>query len=99
MKKAYKEIITKAIKESELNGYKWSVKGDALHWSYLSVEHFRFEMGEDYVRVVYVMPHLLEEETFIYLIVGEEFYVDAKSMEEALAIATKATIAKANRLF
>lgn len=99
MKKEYKEIIKKAIKESELNGYKWSVKGDVLNWSYLTVEHFKFEIGEDFLKVIYVLPHLKAEETFLYLIVGQEFYADAKTVEEAFEIATKSTITKANRLF
>lgn len=99
MKKEYKAIITKAIKESELNGYKWKMEADKLTWNYLTVEHFRFEIAEDQLKVIYVMPHLDTEETFVFLLIGEEFYNDAKTIEEALEKATKATIKKANRLF
>jgi hypothetical protein len=99
MKREYKAIITKAIKESELNGYKWKMETNKLTWNYLTVEHFKFEIAEDHLKVIYVMPHLNEEETFVYLLVGEEFYNDAKTTEEALEKATKQTIKKANRLF
>lgn len=106
-----KKIITKAIKESDLKGYKWTVEGNKLHWDYLTKEYFRIETGntidicsgaetedEKYVKVVYVNP-LFDDETFIYVLVGNDFYCDAKTVEEAIEIAVKATIRKANNLF
>ena len=31
-----KKVIQKAIKESNLNGYKWTVKDNKLYWNYLT---------------------------------------------------------------
>lgn len=106
-------IIKKAIKETEnVSGQKWSVDKDGtLKWDYLTVEYFRIEAGntidictgretedEKYVKVVYVNP-LLGEETFVYVLVGNDFYCDAQTVEQAIEIAVKATIRKANRTF
>lgn len=93
MKKEYKEIIKKAINDSELNGYKWTIKSNKLIWSYLDVE-FDIEIKkEENVKIIH------DGETFIYILVGNEFYNDAKTIEDGLYKAIKGTIRKANNLF
>lgn len=99
-----KAIVLNAIKESELNGYKWNFDGNKLTWSYLTVEYFSFEIEEideieKFVKVIYHMPHLNTKETFTAAIVGDIFYGDFKTVEEAIAGLTKATIKKANSTF
>lgn len=98
-----KAIVLNAIKESNLNGYKWNFDGEKLTWSYLTVEYFSFEItdvdDEKFVKVVYHMPHINAKETFTAAIVGKDFYCDYKTVEEAIAGLTKATIKKANSTF
>ena len=98
-----KTIVTNAIKESDLNGYKWNFDGTKLTWSYLTVEYFSFEIKKDdeytLVKVNYHMPHLEAVETFKIFMVGDEFYCDYRTVEEAVAEITKATIRKANSTF
>lgn len=44
MKREHRNAISKAIKESDLNGYKWSISENGLRWSYLSEnEQFTFD--------------------------------------------------------
>ncbi len=94
-----KKVIQKAIKESNLNGYKWTVKDNKLYWNYLTKEHFEIETGETFVKVIYKNP-ILKDETFVYILVGDDSFIyDAKTIDEAVEIAVKQTIIKANATF
>lgn len=104
-----KNVIKKAIKESNLNGYKWTIKGNKLFWSYLTKEYFEIETGSvselgiqldiQFVKVIYKNP-ILEDETFICIFVGDDDLIcDAKTIDEAIEKAVKQTIKKANTTF
>lgn len=100
-----KNVIKKAIKESNLNGYKWTIKGNKLFWSYLTKEYFEIKTGVvsesniQFVKVIYKNP-ILEDETFICIFVGDDDLIcDAKTIDEAIEKAVKQTIKKANTTF
>jgi hypothetical protein len=97
MKKEIRNAITKAIKESELNGYKWTITENGLRWSYLSEnEMFVFDTTteENFLTVhgpAFDMAGIWYEQ-------GEK-YADCETLAEAYYLATKATIKKANYLY
>jgi hypothetical protein len=96
MKKEYRNAITKAIKESDLNGYKWTITENGLRWSYLSEnEQFTFEIVEDDFLVVHG-PCFDMADVFFH---ETDKYADAKNLAEAYYLATKLTIRKANRVY
>ena len=97
MKKDYKNAIVKAIKESELNGYKWTITENGLRWSYLSEnEQFTFDTtAEDNILIVHG-PYC--DMATIWYEQGEK-YADCETLTEAYYLATKATIRKANYIY
>lgn len=97
MKREYREAIARAIKESDLNGYKWTILPNGLHWSYLSEgEDFIFDTTseEDFLIVRGPCCSMAE----IWYEKGERF-ADCETLTEAYYLATKATIAKANHIY
>lgn len=99
-----KKIVSAAIKECNLNGYRWKFDGEKLHWNYLTVEHFIFDIADygDFVtvQVLYVQPHFDTTSSFAIVFAGENGLVcDCTTVEEAVAMVTKMTINKANHLF
>lgn len=98
MKREYREAITKAIKESDLNGYKWTITENGLRWSYLSEnEIFTFDTAsaKDILAVRDPHGHAF---TYIWYEQGEK-YADCETLTEAYYLATKATIRKANHIY
>ena len=95
MKKEFRSACLKAIKESNLNGYKWAVTPNGLGWSYCDV-HFAF-LHDAEKGCFYVYDD--NGAKFVCLLIGEEFYCDAKTLEEAYYKATCETISKANYLY
>ena len=99
--RAIKALVNKAIKDSDLKGYKWYLSGSNLHWSYLSKEYFTIEIGsveEPSVKVIY-HNDLIGEETFIYLLIGHDFYCECRTIDSGIYEAVKSTINKANNTF
>ena len=100
MTRTQNEIIRQAIKDSELNGYKWTISGNKVHWSY-DVD-FTIHMGralEDDADTSYIRVDDEHGDRFVYLLIGNSFYHDAETFEEGLAIAIKSTIKRANHLY
>ena len=95
MKKEFRNACLKAIKESDLNGYKWAVTPNGLGWSYCDVN---FTFWHDPEKNIF---HVYDDNdaSFVTLLIGEEFYCDAKNLEEAYYKATRETIYKANYLY
>ena len=90
MKREIRNAISKAIKESNLNGYKWTITAEGgLHWSY-GVD-FEFEGHEDGWLVV-----KNEHGTFAGVTFGENRWDDCKTIEEAYYLVTKQAIKSAN---
>jgi hypothetical protein len=97
MKREIRNAIAKAIKDSELNGYKWTITENGLHWSYLSKnEQFTFdtETEENFLTVHGPYCNMAG----IWYEQGEK-YADCETLTEAYYLATKATIAKANYIY
>ena len=100
MKRELRNAIAAGIKESELNGYKWTITPNGLKWSY--GEEFIFSTspiedgdGETFLTVKAVQS----ETTMASLIIGTAFYADTSDLVDAYRIATKATIRNANRIY
>lgn len=98
MKKEYRNAIQKAIKDSDLNGYKWTITENGLRWSYLTGENevFTFDTTteENFLTVrgpFCEMAGIWYEEN--------ERWADCKTLTEAYYLATKATIRKANYIY
>lgn len=96
MKKEYRAAAQRAIKESDLNGYKWTVTSTGLEWTY--GETFTIEEKPCMDNIVLVVSTSYEP-LFVGMVVGPDRYDDAQTVEEAYYKAVKATIAKANRLY
>jgi hypothetical protein len=98
-----KKIINKAIGECDLNGHKWSFDGEKLHWNYLTVEYFTFEIvtDEDFIigKVNYHQPHFDLVSMFECVFIGNGIVDDCNTIEEAIYLLTKKTINKANYIF
>lgn len=90
-----KQIVERAIDESDLNGYKWKYNNEALHWSYLDTI-FKLKIIQSKFNVVKVT---YQDEIFIIVSFGDSIYEDCKTLEEAIRLATIRTIQKANYLF
>ena len=98
MKKEYRNAITKAIKESDLNGYKWTITENGLRWTYLSEnEQFTFDT-ETEENILLVHAPRGGEMAIIWHEQGEK-YADCETLAEAYYLATKATIKKANYIY
>lgn len=96
MKREIRNAIAKAIKDSELNGYKWTITENGLRWSYLSEnEQFTFDTDiENYLTVS--GPYCCMAS--VWYEPGEK-YADCETLTEAYYLATKMTIAKANYIY
>lgn len=99
MKKELRRAMQEGIRESELNGYKWTVTPTGLKWSYCD-EEFTFTMEENgYECQVLAVRAVQSGMHMVSLMIGKEWYCDASSVEDAYRIATEATIRKANHLY
>ena len=95
MKREYREAIARAIKESDLKGYKWSITPTGLKWSYLDIE-FTF-IEEDDGEFLSVRDNF--NEPFISIWYGADKYADVKTLSGAYEEATRRTIRRANHLY
>lgn len=100
------EMMRKAIKDSRLDGWKWTANKNGLKWEYLDIE-FTLIVGdlEGHERA-----ELIDEQTGCRIIVfvidnpNDEFLVDdyhdfEKNIDDAIYWATRKIITKANRLY
>ena len=93
MKKEYRAAVQRAIKESDLNGYTWTVTPDGLEWSY--GETFRFSEGKEMLSV-YADSY---GGFMLGMLVGPNSWDDAKTLEEAYYKAAREVIYQANNLY
>lgn len=99
MKREIRNAISQGIKEAEKNGYKWTITADGLKWSYCDEEFtFKFHEFEDGDKFLTVHQKGYNE-IWVGIIIGDNRWADAHTIEEAYRKATKATIAKANHLY
>lgn len=98
MKMNERKAVQKAIRESELNGYKWAVTSSGLKWNYLDVE-FQFEQIECEFGDVILKTVDEHGHTFATILVSSEFYGDCATIEEGYEKLTKQTIKKANYIY
>lgn len=99
MKKEIRQAINQGIKESDLCGYKWTITANGLKWSYCDVE-FTFKLTEvDEENSFLVVNEKGNSKMWAGIIIGNDRYSDANTIEDAYRKATKATINKANRLY
>lgn len=99
MKKEIRQAIQQGIKESEKNGYKWTITADGLKWSYCD-EEFTFKLTEVDDEDKFLTVHQKGcSEMWVGIIISDTRWADANTIEEAYRKATKATIAKANHLY
>lgn len=95
MKREYRNAIARAIKESDLNGYKWTITPDGLRWSYCDVEfYFHYDAEKNFFQVFDE-----NDSHFVGLLIGEHSWDDARDLEEAYYKATLCTISQANYLY
>lgn len=98
MKNEFRSAVKKAISESNLNGYKWTITADGLRWSYLSEDElFTFDTETEENILLVHGPHG-GEMAIVWYEAGEK-YADCETLAEAYYLATKATIRKANYLY
>ena len=97
MKKELRKAIFEGIKESDLRGYKWTVKDDKLHWSYGEVFSFDYKQDEDTGFLIVRAEQYGKK--MVGLMIGNKMYHDCSSLEDAYRIATAATIKKANHIY
>jgi hypothetical protein len=97
MKKEYRDAITKAIKESDLKGYKWTITENGLRWSYLTGENEEFTF-DSRTEADFLLVHgpFCNMAAIWY---EDAKYADCKTLTEAYYLATKATIRKANSIY
>lgn len=100
------KLMRKAIKETEnTSGQKWSVdeRNGFLKWEYLTSEYFyiAIDKNEEVGDIVFMryVSKITGEEKFVSVFVGNEFYHDCKTIEEAFYLVTQKTILVANRTF
>lgn len=99
MKKEIRNAIQAGIKESKLNGYKWTITENGLKWSY--GEEFTFSIEEyvdddDYCLIVKAVQTGME---MACLLVGSSRWADCRTAEEAYQMATRQTIRRANNWY
>lgn len=98
MKREHRNAIAKAIKESDLKGYKWTITENGLRWSYLTEnELFTFDTETEENILLVHGPHG-GHMAIIWYEQGERF-ADCETLTEAYYLATKATIKKANYIY
>ena len=99
MKREIRNAIQQAIKDSDTNGYKWTISKDGgLRWSYLSenLDSFTFDTtAEDDFLTVHG-PYCTM--AAIWYEKGEK-YADCETLEQAYYLATLETIKKANAIY
>lgn len=94
-----RKSMMNGIKESDLNGYKWSVTSNGLKWSY--GEEFNFNLsekdddGDQFLTVKAVQSEMI----MTTVCIGNASYYDCSNLEEAYKLATKRTIRNANHLY
>ena len=100
------KIMRKAIRETKnSSNQKWLVdeRNGFLKWEYLTTEYFYITVYEDKelgdVVVMKYVSTIIGEQKFASVFVGNEFYHDCKTIEEAFYKVTKRTILKANNTF
>lgn len=99
MKREIRTAIQQGIKESELNGYKWTITTNGLKWSYCDVE-FTFKLTEIDDEEKYLTVHVKGcNEMFVGIIIDNSRWADANTIEDAYRKATRATIRKANNTY
>ena len=99
MKKEIRQAIRQGIKESDLCGYKWTITANGLKWEYCDVE-FTFTLTEvDENDMFLCVKEKDNGRMFVGIIIGNDRWADANTIEDAYSKATRATIAKANRLY
>lgn len=98
MKREYRNAITKAIKDSELNGYKWTITENGLRWSYFSENdgEFTFDANTEAEMLIVHGPYC--DMAAIWYEPGEK-YADCETLADAYYQATKTTIRKANYIY
>lgn len=94
MKKEIRSAIARAIKDSDLKGYKWTIIENGIQWSYGVT--FTFEIQEEDFLVVTSDGGFTMADVFFH---ESDKYADAKTIEEAYYLATKLTIRKAHRIY
>lgn len=100
------KLMRKAIKETKnASGEKWTVdeRNGFLKWGYLTTEYFyiAIDKNEEVGDIVFMryVSNITGEEKFESVFVGNEFYHDCKTIEEAVYLVTQKTILKANYIF
>lgn len=98
MKMELKNAVRNAIKESELNGHKWTATKDGLKWSYGVEFIFRVSEadGDTYIEVIDKCSGLRAG----YSIVGANTaYCDSDDLANGFFLATRRAIRCANRTY
>lgn len=95
------QIMQRAIKDSELHGYKWTAHKEGLQWEY--GDNFLLTYNKEMVQFespttgVYVYVGIVSKEKDIWLC--DKYHDFVKTQEEAIYWATRKMIAKANYLY
>jgi len=98
MKREFRNAIREGINASELNGYKWTITANGLHWNY--GESFTFTINRiDEEESFLIVKAENSGETMVGLIVGSSRFCDCHTLEDAYRIATKATIRNAYNIY
>ena len=93
-----RKAIRNGINNSELNGYKWTITKEGLDWSY--GEQFTFEYKQiDDEEGFLIVKGRRSEMTMASILIGDAFYDDCRTIEEAYTLATKQTIWNANHTY
>lgn len=93
-----RKAIRKGINDSELNGYKWNITKDGLDWSYGEQFTFHLRQYEENEGHLFVLGKQ-SGMSMANILIGESFYHDCKTLEEAYFLATKRTIKNANHTY
>lgn len=93
-----RNAIKKGINDSELNGYKWTITKDGLKWSYGEQFTFYHKQIDDEDGHLFVLAKR-SEMSMASILIGESFYHDCQTIEEAYYLATKRTIWNANHTY
>lgn len=97
MKKELKQAMRAGINNSNLNGYKWTVTPNGLSWDYGEEFIFTHEVVDEEDGVILITAEAVQSGTKMStILVGDAFYCDTESLEEAYRMATERTIRNAN---
>lgn len=99
MKKEIKNAMMNGIKESDLNGYKWSVTSNGLKWSYGEEFNFTLSEKDDDGDQILTVKAVQSKMKITNIWIGDSFYCDCSSIEEAYKLATRRTIRNANLIY